>query len=181
MSPSALSRASELRAEMVRLQQRIQELRLKLERIDGVQNLSETIDVVTGLVGEQTVALPLSLVEEVVLVPALLPIPDSPPWQPGMLLLRGESIPVVDVLARFEGKSRDVGPSEVVVITHLADEHVGLLLQDVSGVWSVAKGDLQPATDGALLASYILGFVPVQDRLGMLLSVQALASSVEVR
>jgi purine-binding chemotaxis protein CheW len=177
MSGRSVCAASELRAEMGRLQQRVQQLRSELDRLDGVKD--DELEVLTGVAGEQTVAVPLVCVEQVLLVPALLPLPDAPPWQPGILRLRGVAMPVIDVLARFQSSARDIVGSDVVVVVRAGDDRFGLLFQDVSGVWRVARRDRQMPGEPGHLAPYVIGLIPVQDRVGLLLSVHALVATPE--
>ncbi|MBI5532911.1 MAG: chemotaxis protein CheW [Deltaproteobacteria bacterium] len=170
---------SAIRGELDKLQLRVHALQLQLERLEGVDR--DHLEVVTCLAGDQTVAVPLEFVERVVLVPALLPLPDAPAWLPGCLVLAGEPIAVTDVTARLSGKRREISISDVVVIARVDDKRVGLLVQDASGVWNVARSEINKLADGASHARFVLGLIPVQDRVGMLLSVRAVTTVDEIR
>ena len=52
-------------------------------------------------VGEQSYALPIAAVREIVRVPHITPVPQSPEHIAGVMNLRGRIVPVVDLRQRF--------------------------------------------------------------------------------
>lgn len=88
-------------------------------------------------------ALPLASVDRVVLRPRLEVLPDLPLWLAGFLQLPGESLPVLDVGALFEGQRCTWDLYNPIVITR--DEgSLALLFTAVEGLVEVPPEDFRP-------------------------------------
>ncbi len=124
--------------------------------------------------GQDMVGFPLSVVKEVAPMAALTPMPESPPWVPGMLNLRGTPVPVLDVSARFERGTRQSKISDLIVICRCDDQPVGLLVPDVVGVQTFAADVARSAIDGLQRAPYLLGVLNFEGTQISVLSVSRL-------
>lgn len=167
---------ADLRARAARLRSELAEVRGQIEAREGVRTEDGSLELLTCAAGDRAVAVPLALVEQVVLVPELLPIPDAPPWIAGLLRFRGELLTVVDVRARLEERDAEIRLSDSIVVGSLESSRFALLVQDASGVCSVARSELKALEEPADSTPYVLGLVPIQDRVGWLLSVRALTT-----
>ncbi len=83
--------------------------------------------------------LPLEEVERVLLLPATDPLPGSPPWVVGLLNLRSDSVPVVDLAMRMgilndEPYSLDM----TLMLCRHGSTVGGLLVERVLGVYEAA-------------------------------------------
>jgi len=81
-----------------------------------------------------------------------------------------------DVGARLEQRPAEVLLSDSIVVGLLDGARFALLVQDASGVCSVPRDELKPLEEPADSTPYVLGVVPIQDRVGWLLSVRALVA-----
>ncbi len=115
----------------------------------------------------QRYALPLAAVERVVRVVAIAPLPKAPEIVLGVVNLRGQIIPVVNLRRRFRLPECEIRLSDQCLIAHTAKRTVALVVDEVSGV-------LEP-TDQAVAAAeqilpdlaYVVGVVKLAD--GMVL------------
>lgn len=169
---------ADLRARAARLRSELAEVRGQIEACEGVVAHEGSLELLSCAAGERTVAFSLALVDQVVLVPELLPIPDAPPWVAGLLRFRGALLTVVDVRARLEGRTAEISLSDSVVIGSLDGSRFALLVQDASGVCLVPRSELRPLEEPADSTACVLGLVPIQDRVGWLLSVRALTAGL---
>lgn len=88
-------------------------------------------------------ALPLTSVDRVILRPRLEVLPDLPVWLAGFLQLPGESLPVLDVGALFEGQRCPWDLYNPIVITR--DEgNLALLFTAIEGLVEVPPEDFRP-------------------------------------
>ncbi|MBX3167502.1 MAG: chemotaxis protein CheW [Candidatus Eremiobacteraeota bacterium] len=88
-------------------------------------------------------ALPLASVERVILRPRLEVLPDLPAWLAGFLQLPGETLPVLDVGALFEGQRCPWDLYNPIVITR--DEgNLALLFTAVEGLVEIPPEDFRP-------------------------------------
>jgi purine-binding chemotaxis protein CheW len=108
-------------------------------------------EVLVVRVGESQMAFRVGTIEEVVMVAALAHLPDAPPWIPGLLDLRGVTVPVLDVLARLERRHRRPELSDFIVVARVEGQPIGFLVQDVLHLRRVPADTLErPGRDLAL-------------------------------
>jgi purine-binding chemotaxis protein CheW len=88
---------------------------------------------VVGLGGERY-GLPLVQVDEVVRAARLLRIPQGPPALAGALVLHDESIPVLDLRARFGVPPARLHPRQLFVIGSVAGRRAALVVDSVEGL-----------------------------------------------
>ncbi|MCG0238028.1 MAG: chemotaxis protein CheW [Firmicutes bacterium] len=100
--------------------------------------------VVVFRVGEGFYAVPIGQVREVVAWTRPMPLPGSPPHVEGVLSLRGEVIPVVDLSRRF-GRTRSVPDAQSrILVVEIAGQVAGVVVDAVTEVLTLADGALQP-------------------------------------
>lgn len=121
----------------------------------------EAAQVIAFALGGEWHACDVMLVEEVVTKQVLHPLPDMPPALLGVLRLRGELVPVLDVAPLLELRLSAERPAVLVVDT--GTSRVGVAADDVLDVVTLAPGSFRPtpgAADGRLV-----GVARVEDRL----------------
>lgn len=103
----------------------------------------------------------IRLVEEVVTKRAVHPLPDVPGHVLGMLLLRGELVPVMDVAPAL-GLTREAGTPSILVIG-MGDARIGVAVEAVHEVLDVPADALRPAPHtGGDRDAYVLGVARLQ-------------------
>ncbi len=104
-------------------------------------------------------ALPLASVERVILRPRLEVLPDLPIWLAGFLQLPGQSMPVLDVGALFEGVRYPGDLYNPIVITR--DEgNLALLFTAVEGLVEVPPEDFRPLQPGDSFQGVAAALIP---------------------
>ncbi|MBM4460631.1 MAG: purine-binding chemotaxis protein CheW [Chloroflexi bacterium] len=83
-------------------------------------------------------ALAVHDVVEVLRIAALTPLPEAPVWLAGLLNLRGQVIPVLDVGRRLGLPPQLVNLSTPIIIAHAAGRQVGLLADAVLEVLALS-------------------------------------------
>lgn len=126
------------------------------------------------------VAFLLDSVVEVVMMPALYPLPEAPAWIAGVLNLRGKSVPVLDVTVRITGRAREIEMTDFVVVCTSPQGLVGFVVQDLGEPTLVAPNDITCPADGLNVAPYFLGLVQRGNRQVSLLDVGALVVTSNV-
>jgi purine-binding chemotaxis protein CheW len=122
------------------------------------------------------------LVQEIIRVAEITPVPRAPASIKGVINLRGRIIPVID-LKRKLGLG-DVTPDRRarIVVVKLRDRLVGLLVDAASQVLKVPVSTIDPAPDAVVEidADFIRGVAKLKDRLIILMDLQKILS-VELR
>ena len=122
----------------------------------------EGVQVVAFELGGELHACDVLLVEEVVSGQRVHPLPDLPPHILGVLRLRGELLPVIDVAPLLEQRLRAERP--VVMVVDAPGGRVGVAADEVHDVVALAPGSYRPAPGGAL-DTRLAGLARVEGRL----------------
>ncbi|MEK7705568.1 MAG: chemotaxis protein CheW [Myxococcota bacterium] len=103
---------------------------------------------VVTAVGSWRVGLPHAWLSGLTRRPAITPLPNLPPWMPGVAVVRGHIVSVID-LARLAGESRNA-TADVLAVVNGAAGDLGLLVDDVLDFRDietdeVVQGEADPA------------------------------------
>lgn len=164
-------------AEIERLRRRIGELQRAIagQALEGVLS-GEALDVVIVRVEPDRYAVPLTAVERVEMMCALVSFPESTPSVPGLLNLRGELIPVIDAQARLGQRSRPAHPDDFIVVCRSDTLRLGLIVQEVHGLRRL-DGRVRAVPPELPQAPYVVGLVEGDDAPAFLFSLPALAAA----
>ncbi len=149
--------------------------------IEGTEKNSETAQYVTFLVGDKTFGIVIVMVREIKQWTPTTSLPNQKPHMRGVLNLRGTIVPVHDLRASFGGPLTDATENHVVVIASIQDQTIGILVDAVSDIVTVASEDIRPipTTGGTVGDSSISGLVNNGDEMVALLNLEAMFLSEE--
>lgn len=125
--------------------------------------------VVFRLAGEDY-GIAITRVQEIIHHSPPRPMPGSAPEVEGVINLRGRLIPVVSLRVRLGLEGAPPADAKVV-ITELDDGSVGLVVDDVREVITIAQSSTEPPPEGALTAAHaaIESVAKVGDRILVIL------------
>jgi purine-binding chemotaxis protein CheW len=109
---------------------------------------------------------PADRVREVVRAVALTPVPGAPSVVEGLLDLRGEVLPVLDLRRRFELPIRPLKLSDQLIVLELVSRTVALRVDAVGALLRLDDGQPEPLPSAAL-APFLRGLVRLAE--GMIL------------
>ncbi len=70
------------------------------------------------------------------------------PWIKGMINLRGEVIPIVDLRARFEIEDADYGPNTVIIVIKTSeDKLIGIIVDNIESIIDLDMQVIVPVPD----------------------------------
>ncbi|MTI48014.1 chemotaxis protein CheW [Sporosalibacterium faouarense] len=102
-------------------------------------------------------------------------VPNSEDYVKGVINLRGEVVPVIDLVKRFGIESENVDEAEVrIIIVSIKDIVVGLLVDSSSEVLTLVKGEIDntPNIGEQITEEFIKGIGKQDGRLIMLLDLE---------
>ena len=133
---------------------------------DGV--IDEGRRLVVFSLGDEEFGVPITLVQEIIRYGAPRPIPGSPAHVEGVINLRGRIIPVVDLRARLRLAGERSADAKVVIVA-LDDLTVGVVVDEVREVLTLADDVCEPAPPGTDDAAYVEAVGKLDGRLVVLL------------
>jgi purine-binding chemotaxis protein CheW len=96
--------------------------------------------------GDQEFGLPVVAVDEIARPPEYItPLPKAPGFIDGVMNLRGNVVPIVDLRRRFQLAGREPGSAQRVLVLAIGGGKTGFLVDGVTEVMKVATGAITPA------------------------------------
>jgi len=128
-------------------------------------NLEGMRDIVIFSLDEPRYALPLSLVERVVRIVEITPLPKAPDIVMGVINMHGQVIPVINVRRRFRLSEREIRLEDQLIIAKTVKRMVALVADSVSGVRRLEERELGISKQELPYAGYIEGVVKLEEGL----------------
>ncbi len=167
--------------ELDTLQRRVDELRTLLRSEVMKDELpAGNFNTLVCRTDRETVGLVLRDVEEVLPMCWVTPVPDAPPWFPGLLNLGGEMVPVLDLSVRITGGAHEPALSDSIIICSIKNKRMGLIVREVIGVHETSQRAVQEVSERLVPSPYLLGVADFDGNPLMLLSISSLLSSSEL-
>ena len=131
---------------------------IDLEKIEGLHDryLLFTID-------DTNYGLPLAMALEILTIQSITRLPRVASYIKGIVNLRGKVIPVLDVRTKLDLPERPYDDKTCIIVIDLHEMHVGLIVDMVSEVLTVAQENLIVPPKNS--ASYVSSVSQLDDRL----------------
>ena len=115
-------------------------------------------------------------VTEVVGLQKITSVPDMPEYVKGVINLRGQVIPVMDVRLRFNMEPKDYDDRTCVVVVNIKDTSIGLVVDEVREVMDIPPDRIEPPprVSQSRGGRFIQGLGKVEDKVSILLNVDKL-------
>ncbi len=155
-------------------------------RRDAALALSETDNVddmyLTFALADEDYGVGIGGVSEIVGMQRIMPIPDMPDYIRGVINLRGNVIPLMDVRLRFNMPERAYDERTVIIVMEVEGAPIGLIVDAVREVLEIAPSQIdRPNQIGrASGRSVIAGIGRIGERVAVLLETATLVSDAEL-
>jgi purine-binding chemotaxis protein CheW len=145
--------------------------------------MSNDLHIVGFRVGSETFGVPITCVHEIVRVPVITNVPDSPEFVEGVINLRGKIVSVVDLRKRFGEARIDPHKKNRVIVVESEGKLVGVIVDAASEVLRIPNSDIEPPP--SILqnseSSYVTGVGKLQGRLIILVDLKRVLQRGELR
>lgn len=106
-------------------------------------------------------------------------VPQAADFIKGIMNLRGEIIPIVDLKERLNMEDTEHTEHTRVLIVAVENVHVGLVVDMASEVIDIGPDVIEPAS-GLISHEYLMGVAKLEDRLLMLLNLKRILDFEEI-
>ncbi|GAB6058842.1 chemotaxis protein CheW [Desulfonatronum parangueonense] len=133
-------------------------------------------------IGHEDYGIEIRYVTEIVGLQKITEVPDMPEFVRGVINLRGQVIPVLDIRLRFKMPPRDYDERTCVIVVNINGSVFGLIVDTVQEVREIPPGSVSPPPSLAPTANsrYILGMGKVGETVKILLDVSRLLRDDEL-
>lgn len=140
----------------------------------------------TFFIGGERFALPILDVKEIIEVSALTRVPMTPNFIRGVINLRGNVVPVIDLSARLGRQTSQINKRSCIVLVELEAEEethaLGMLVDEVNEILDILPDHIQPPPDFGtdIRTEFILNMGQVGDEFLILLNINKVLSIKEL-
>lgn len=139
--------------------------------------------VVRFMIGKESFGIDIRSVEEIVTVPEITRVPDTPDFLEGVINLRGKIVSVIDLRKRLRFNAAHREKKNRILVTEFDGKIVGLIVDEVSEVLRLNPDSIEPPPEMVSSAGveYITGVGKLEDRIILLLNIRKVLSMEEIR
>jgi|SRR5664280_201805 len=126
---------------------------------------AKTDQIVVFTLDELLYALPLQSVVKVIHAIEIRHLPKAPEIISGIINVKGQIIPVVDIRKRLELATNETDPDDRLIIADTGKREVAILVDTVTGIRVLTPAQLAEAKETLPFAKYIKGVAKTDDGL----------------
>jgi purine-binding chemotaxis protein CheW len=142
-----------------------------------------TVQVVSFKLGSEEYGVEIAQVQEINRMVAVTHVPRAPQFMEGVINLRGQLIPIIDLRARFGMPRAEHTKNTRIVVTEIGTKRVGMVVDSVSEVLRLPTDAIEDAPEmiTGVDTEYIRGVGKIEDRLIILLDLAKIITGSEKR
>ena len=140
----------------------------------------------TFFLADEEYAVNIQRVKEIIEYTTVTKVPKVPQWIRGVINLRGNVVPVVDLVVRFGLEERPVTKTTCIVIVEVQQESertvMGVIADAVNQVIDLAPKDIEepPAFGTRVRLEYLFGMGKLGKKFALILNIDTVLSTAEL-
>ena len=137
--------------------------------------------VVVFSLAEELYGLDISRVQGIIKMPEVTRVPRAAEFVEGVINLRGEIVPIIDLRKRFGLRQQENGVDTRIINVEMGDHLVGLIVDAVEEVLNIPSDVIEPPPDlvTTVDSAYLRGIAKLEERLVILLDLDRVLSTAE--
>jgi len=147
-----------------------------------IQSDTDAQEFLSFVLGDEHYALDIMAVKEIRGYEKITKIANAPTFIKGVINLRGDIVPIVDLRLKFNVGEATYNEFTIVIMLNVADRIVGIVVDGVSDVIKLVDGDIRPPPEFGVAfdSRFLLGLVPIEEHMVILVNIESLISSDEL-
>lgn len=148
----------------------------------NTESLAARDEFLSFRLGAEEYAIDIMQVREIRAHEKVTRIAGAPEFIRGVVNLRGNIVPIVDLRMKFGFANASYDASTVVIILNIAHRLMGIVVDAVSDVVAMLPDEIRPAPDmtGTIDSGFIRGLAPLEGRMLIVLDIARLMTSREM-
>ncbi len=125
--------------------------------------------------------IPISDVVQIISMQQITPLPDFPDYAKGVINLRGNIIPVIDMRIRLKKPEAEYNDSTCIIVTSIGDAFIGFIVDTVDEVVDIGSDCISPTpkVSKEVTNRYLTGIGRINDKVVLLLDLSKILSKEE--
>lgn len=151
------------------------------KQINENANISEVLQLVTFMLGDEEFGANILNVREIKKWENVTHVPKAPSFVEGVMNLRGQIIPVIDLRRRFGMDDVERTNETRIIVVDLKGKLIGFIVDSVSKVERIQKSliDPPPPIVAGISDEYIIGVARLEDTLLIVLDLDKILTTKE--
>lgn len=133
--------------------------------------------------GNEMYGIDISYVTDIIELQKITEVPDMPEYVRGVINLRGQVIPVIDLRRRFEMEPREYDDRTVITVVQIRGSSIGFIIDTATEVQDIPEKDIDPAPQfhgKEEKQKYVAGLGKTGENVTILLDVNKLVEEGEI-
>lgn len=149
---------------------------------DQLKADTNRLEFLTFTLGDEHYGLDIMKVKEIRGYEPVTKIANAPSFIKGVLNLRGDIVPIVDLRLKFAVGDATYNEFTIVIMLHIGERIVGIVVDAVSDVINIGSEEVKPPPQFGVAfdSQYLHGLAPVNEQMVILLNIEKLISSSEL-
>jgi purine-binding chemotaxis protein CheW len=151
-------------------------------REEMTQTSNEIIQLVSFELDGEEYGIDVLTVREIIRMPSITKMPNTPDYVDGIINLRGTVVPVISLRKRFSLMDRDHDSRSRVLVMEVGNNLTGFVVDAVAEVIRISSAEIQPPpsiTQGSTAQECITGVINHAERLLIVLNLNRMFSDEE--
>ncbi len=149
---------------------------------NGSKTAEEKLDqMISFAISDEDYGVDIQTVKEVIRKKEITRLPKAPAFVKGVINLRGDVIPIIDLRERFNMEQQEYTNMTRVIVVEVDGRSIGMVVDSVSHVIRIGQGQIEPPPPcvGKVSGEYIRGVGKVEEKLIVLLNIDHILTSEE--
>lgn len=155
-----------------------------MTQIEHVSDNQQENQLITFTLGRETYGVEVTKVREILTYPKVTELPNASEWVKGVINLRGEVTPIIDLRMRFNtSETPEYGERTIVLAARTADNRmVGMVVDSVQDMETIEWETMVPAPEmGTTVGSENLkGLIKTDNRMIVILDIERILDKKEL-
>ncbi|MCD5407577.1 MAG: chemotaxis protein CheW [Desulfotomaculum sp.] len=140
--------------------------------MSAVTEVTEVTDdqLVVFQLSDQNYALPIQEIQEIIRMTEITPIPSTHFYVTGVINLRGNILPVINLSQRFGLTEKETDQDTRIVVVETKVQNIGMIVDQVLEVGRYQQSEIEPAHTVDSNTEFLTGVVKKDNQLWLLLN-----------
>ncbi len=153
-----------------------------IDSYEGMEEDTQKDRYLTFMIGSENYGIEVRYVTEITGIQAITDIPELPEYIKGIMNLRGQIIPVMDVRLRFRKEPKEYTDRTCTVVVDISGMPIGLIVDGVSEVITIPEQDVvePPQANISVSNRYIKNIGKIGNNVTLLLDCEKLLNNDDI-